>query len=359
MEPRIVVAHDYFTQRGGAERVALAIRAALPGDSLVTALHTPTATFPEVQRYDVRTSRLQRISAFRRDPRLALALLPGAFDSLRIDNADVVVCSSTGFAHGVPTSAPKLVYCHNPPRWLYQPEDYLTNQPEAVRQALRVLAPRLRRWDKAAARTAARYLVNSSVVQARVKRVYGIDAHLLPPPISLDPAGPQERVPGLDPGFFLVVGRPRGYKNVEVVCEAFRNLPRERLVVVGGLPAGLWTDRFTGLQDLSDAQLRWLYASCAATVSVAHEDFGLTPLEGNAFGRPALCLRAGGFLDTLAEGRNGWYVEELTPSAVVAAVRRLRDDPPHEADVLAHAAAYSRRVFAKRLRKHVAALHQG
>ena len=99
--------------------------------------------------------------------------------------------------------------------------------------------------------------------------------------------GPQESVPGLEPGFFLVVNRPREYKNVEVVCEPFRNLLRECLIVVGRLPAGLWADRFTGLQDLTDPQLRWLYPSCAATVSVAHEDSAfLTRVDGNAFGRP-------------------------------------------------------------------------
>lgn len=112
----------------------------------------------------------------------------------------------------------------------------------------------------------------------------------------------------------------------------------------------------TGLRDLSDAQLRWLYASCAATVTVAYEDFGLTPLEGNAFGRPALCLRAGGFLDTLVEGQSGWYVEAPTPEAVQQAVARLRREPPVTADVLSHAAAYSPQIFADGLRQHVAEL---
>jgi len=356
VEPRIVVAHDYFTQRGGAERVALAIRAALPGKRLLTALHNPAATFREVGQYDVRTSHLQAVPGLQRDPRLALPLLPGAAGRLRVDEADLLVCSSSGFAHGIPTAAPKLVYCHNPPRWLYQREEYLHGASSAVRRALQLLAPRLERWDQAAARTASRYLVNSSAVRDRVRSVYGIDAVLLPPPVSLDPEGPREPVPGLDPGFFLLIGRARGYKNVQLACEAFLELPGERLVVVGGLPAGDWPDRIRGLVDVPDDQLRWLYGNCQATLAVALEDFGLTPLEGNAFGRPALCLRAGGYLDTLAEGVNGWYVEDLTTGAVCAAVDRLRREPPEEADVRRHAAAYSPEIFADGIRRHVADL---
>lgn len=349
----VVVAHDYFTQRGGAERVALAIRAALPGDRVLTALHEPAQTFPETRLYDVRTTALQRVGPFRRDPRRALPLLPAAIGRLDPGTADVVVCSTSGWAHGVRTAAPKLVYCHNPPRWLHQPSDYLRDQPAAVRAGLRALSPGLRRWDAAAARSAERYLVNSTVVRERVRTAYGLDAAVLPPPVALGPDGPREPVVGLNPGFFLVVGRPRGYKNVEVVCQAFRELPGERLVVVGGLPAGSWPARFTGLVDVSDACLRWLYASCRATVSVAHEDFGLTPLEGNAAGRPALCLRAGGFLDTLDEGVSGWFVEAPTPSAVVDAVRRLDREPLDPAAVLAHAGGYSLAAFTAALRRHV------
>lgn len=353
MVAEAVVVHDYFTQRGGAERVALAIRRALPGNRLITSAYDADGTFPEVADYDISISTLQEAPKVWRDPRLALPFLPRVFDHLRADGGDVVVCSSTGWAHGVRTTVPKVVYCHNPARWLYQREDFLTGQPRGVATALNLLTPRLRRWDQSAAHSASRYLVNSTVVRDRVLREYGIEATVLAPPVCLDPTGEQLEVPGLEPGFFLAVGRPRGYKNIETICEAFLDLSEERLVVVGGLPAGDWPDRLTGLTDLLDAQLRWLYASCEATISVSYEDFGLSPLEGNAMGRPALCLRAGGFLDTLVEGRNGWYVEELTPSAVVAAVQHLQRAPIATADVLAHAATYSFAAFEADLQRHV------
>lgn len=351
---RIAVVHDYLTQRGGAERVALVLMDTFPGCRMITSVHDPASVRLRAHDPTVETSWLNRVAVFRGDPRKALPLLPGAFDRMQVRDVDVVVCSSTGFAHGIPTEAAKLVYCHNPPRWLYQPEDYLRDQPLPVRAALRALRPRLLKWDRQAAASADRYLVNSTLVRERVRKVYGIDAQVLAPPVSNNPELPQEAAPGLEPGFFLAVGRARGYKNIDLTCEAFRRLPGERLVVVGGLPDGEWPDRFVGLTGISDSQLRWLYTNCAATVAVAHEDFGLTPLEGNALGRPALCLRAGGYLDTIVEGVNGLYIEELTPEAVMAAVQRLQSDPLDEAEIRRHAERYSVRAFKQRLCEIVA-----
>ena len=137
--PRVAVAHDYFTQRGGAERVALALHDGFAHGPLVTSVVRPETTFAELGRRSTRTSWLQRLRIAGRDPRLVLPLLPTAWSGLRVtkSDADVVVTSSTGFAHGVRSDVPKIVYCHNPPRWLYQTDDYLLGQPWAVRTLLR------------------------------------------------------------------------------------------------------------------------------------------------------------------------------------------------------------------------------
>lgn len=336
--------------------MALAIHRAFPAARFLTSVYEPDGTYPEFRDIDIETSWLQRVPVFRRDPRKALPLLPGAFNRMPVDDVDVVVCSSSGFAHGIPTEAPKIVYCHNPPRWLYQPEDYLLTQPKVVGAALRGLRPGLHRWDQRAAGQATRYLVNSTVVQKRVRTAYGIHADVLAPPVSIEVGGEQSAPAGVDPGFFLVVGRPRGYKNVEIVCTAFQELPDQRLVVVGGLPPGTaWPSNIRGVADVPDAELRWYYANCRAVVAVAHEDFGLTPLEGNAFGRPALVLRAGGFLDTLVEGVSGHYIEELEPRAVIDTIRLSLESGLDNRLILQHADRYSAKAFEAELHREVQA----
>jgi glycosyltransferase involved in cell wall biosynthesis len=197
--------------------------------------------------------------------------------------------------------------------------------------ALGLLSPGLKRWDRRAASTATRYLTNSTTVRARIWKVYGIDAEVLPPPPTLDPSGPQEAALGLEPGFFLCVSRLLPYKHVDIVMEAVASLPWARLVIVGSGPderrlRSLAGDRIRILGRVDDAVLRWCYANCSAVVAASYEDFGLSPLEGNCFGKPSVVLRAGGFLDTVLEGVNGTFFDELTPAAIAGALRRSASD---------------------------------
>jgi glycosyltransferase involved in cell wall biosynthesis len=344
---RVTVVHDYLTGRGGAERVTLAMMRAFPGATLLTSTYDPEATFPEFSRYDVRAALPIRLT---KDPRKLLPLLPAVFDSLQPPPSDVVICSSSGWAHGVKTCLPKIVYCHNPPRWLYQTSEYAAEQRLPVRLALEVLRNRLTRWDKAAAEKATLYLANSHTVRQRIMMTYGRDADVLPPPVAIDVTGPRAPVPGLRPGFLLNVSRDRGYKHTTRLTEAMRLLPGERLVIVGGPARSEDDSRTTRLPAVPDDQLRWLYANCSALVAVGHDDFGLTPVEANAFGRPAACLRAGGYLDSLAPGVSGVFIESLTPQGIADGVSRLRATPFHPRRITAHADRYSEATFAAELR---------
>jgi glycosyltransferase involved in cell wall biosynthesis len=319
-----VVVHDYATQRGGAERVVLQLLRAFPGSPLVTSCWNPPTTYPEFGDYHVETLWLDRVSPFRRDPRRAFLLLAAVFARHAIVNADVVLCSSSGWAHRIATAAPKIVYCHNPARWLYQPRDYFPTLSVPARRAVNAAMGPLRRSDKEAALRAARYVVNSSAVARRVRAAYGIDAEVLPPPSGLSSDGPQEPLPGIDPGFLLTVSRPRGYKRTEVVGDAVASLPGERLVIVGG-PANGWPwPRTTTVSGLRDAQMRWLYANASGLVAVADEDFGLTPVEAQGFGLPSVVLRSGGYLDSTIENVTGVFVDEPSSAQVASAIRNLR-----------------------------------
>ncbi|HKU56911.1 MAG TPA: glycosyltransferase [Gaiellaceae bacterium] len=359
MSGRVALVHDYLTQRGGAERVVLALTRAFPDAALYTSLYEPSTTFPDFANLDVRPLPLNRLAPLRDRHRLALPLLAPAFSRLHLPE-DVVICSSSGWAHGACASGRKIVYCHTPARWLYQPERYLRGHGLAARSTLRILRPALERWDRRAAASADSYLANSSAVAERIRQIYGLESEVLPPPPALEPGGPAERVTGVEPDFLLCVSRLLPYKNLDAVVRAFSRLVDERLVLVGSGPEEPRLRSLAGgnvslLGAVSDEELRWLYRECSGLIAASHEDFGLTPLEAAGFGHPSAVLRWGGFLDTVEEGGTGLFFDSPTPETVADAVRRLRRHGWDADAIRAHAQRFSEDRFIDRIRTIVGA----
>lgn len=361
-EPLIAIAHDYLTQKGGAERVVLAMHRAFPDAKIYTTLYHPEGTFPEFAAAEIVTSPLNRIPLFRRNHRAALPFLAPASTALKIP-ADIVISSSSGWAHGFATAGSTFVYCHSPARWLYLTEQYVgksRRSPAAL--AVRILGPLLRRWDRRAAARADVYVANSTVVQRRINDVYGMEVDIFHPPHSVDTSGELKAISGMEDfvgtgGHFLVVSRLLPYKNVDQAIAAFRGLD-ERLVIIGAGPllgqlraAAPANVRFAS--DLTDAQMRWAYSSAKAVIAPSHEDFGITPLEGGAWGKPTIALRAGGYLDTIVEGVTGIFIEEPTADCIRRAVREFRADDWRSAAIKNHVENFSENRFRHRLKADV------
>lgn len=359
----VAIAHDYITQRGGAEKVVLALHRAFPDAPVYTTLYEPDRTYPEFAEVDVVPSTLNRIGVFRRSHRLALPFLAKTADSMRIAARHTIV-STSGWAHGFQTSGSKIVYCYSPARWLYQRDAYLgSSKLTAQRLALTALSPFLKRWDRRRAATATTYFAISTVVQQRIRDAYGIEAEVLPAPHSVDTSLPQEPVdlgPLGDDGFYLCISRLLPYKNVDKVIAAFNDLGLP-LVVVGAGPEEKRLDALAGpnvvmRKDLTDAQMRWLYARTDAVVSASYEDFGLTPIEAAAYGKPSVVLRWGGFLDTIREDETGVYFDEPQPAAIAAAVQKCRGMSWDAELIRAHTELFSEEHFARRLKQEIDAV---
>ena len=351
---KVALVHDYLTQRGGAERVVLSLTRAFPGAPVYTSLYDPDGTFPEFADVDIRTLPINRVPLLRRHHRLALPLLGPSFARLKV-TADVVICSSSGWAHGAQVEGRKIVYCHTPARWIYQPGRYLRGHAWPVRAVAGLIRKRLERRDKRAASSADLYLANSTVVAERIKSIYGVDAEIVPPPPALTPDGPAQPVDGVEPGFVLCVSRLLAYKNVDAVVRAFTGLPAERLVVAGGGPEERALEELAGgnvtlTGRVSDEELRWLYANCRTLVAASHEDFGLTPLEAAGFGKPTAALRWGGFLDTVEENVSGEFFDKPTPKEIRARVRHVLPAEWDESAIRATASQFSEEHFIERMR---------
>jgi glycosyltransferase involved in cell wall biosynthesis len=358
----LAIVHDYLTQRGGAERVVELFTELYPTAPLFTSLYDPAGTFEAFRHVDVRTGALDRVPALRHHHRAALPLLAPWFSTRRLD-ADVVLASSSGWAHEVRTTGRLIVYCHAPARWLYQRDRYLraTGGPSGTKllagAALGVLGAPLRHVDRIAAARATTYVANSTATAALVGELYGRDAEILCPPPALDANGEQRELHGVEPGFVLCVARLLAYKHVDVAVAAAEGLGRQLLVVGDGperrrLESGAGGNvRFLGVVD--DATLRWCYANASVLVSVGFEDFGLAPVEAAAFGTPTVARRFGGALDTVRDGVTGTLLDAVSPTTVRRAIDELIATPPSAATLLDHAAGFSKERFEGRVRSLV------
>ncbi len=327
----IALVHDYLNQYGGAERVVAAFHRRFPEAPIYTSVYDPARMPPEVRSWPVRTTWLQGLPGLHRLPwaRLLLPLYPLAFESLDLSPYRLVLSSSSAFAKGVVTGPETLhvCYCHTPMRFAWQPARYLAREgiPAPLQGLLGPILHYLRLWDQVSARRVDRFLCNSRLVARRIRKLYGREATVLPPPVDVERFRPQPRATR---EAFLVVGRLVPYRRLDVVVEAFNRLKlplwivgegrdRPRLEALAGP-----TVRFWGRVD--DRTLADLYARTHALIFPGEEDFGLVPLEAMASGRPVLAYGAGGALETVVPGVTGRFFFAQTPEAIVEAVRAFR-----------------------------------
>jgi glycosyltransferase involved in cell wall biosynthesis len=355
---RVQIVHDYLTQEGGAERVVLAMSNAYPAAAVYTSLYQPQDTFADFQSRTINPSWLNRFEYLRADHRRALPLLATTFSRMRVPDADVVLCSSSGWAHGVSCEAPKVVYCYSPARWLYQSARYVGTS-RTQRILLSALSPHLRRWDRKAVASASRYVTLSTAVRDQIRQSYGVDAAVIAPPLMFNPDGEHEPLESIEPGFLLCVSRLLPYKNVDALVAAMELLPESNLVVAGDGPLldelrRQATPNVVVLGRVSEAQLRWLYQSCRVNLTASFEDFGLTPIEALAFGKPSIALRYGGFLDTVVEGETGLYFDRPDPREIAHAITEFENVYFNPTALANHLTRFSEKEFTRQLRAVVA-----
>lgn len=354
--PRVAIAHDYLTQLGGAEKIVLSMSRAFPEAPIYTMLYDPDTTYPEFAERDIRVSPANKFAPLRKHHRAGLPLFPLLARSVFVD-ADVVLTSTSGWAHGFRTNGRKLIYCYSPARWLYLSDKYLGEDSGVIKRAgLALTKPYLKAWDRRQALAADKYYAISTLIKGRIADTYGIDAEVMFAPVAMSRSFTTEPIPGMDSSggdFYLVVSRLLPYKNVDVIVRAFADTDR-RLVVVGKGPdaerlRAMKTPNVQMLSDLTDGQMAWLYKNCRALLAASYEDYGLTPIEAGVWGRPSVALRFGGFLDTIDEGVTGMYFDEPTPRAIADALDRFEAAEFDPDKIRRHVEQFTEEVFTEKL----------
>lgn len=354
--------------RAGGEQVARCFHLAFPDAPIYTQCYRPELTFPDFADCDVRPSWLQRIATT--DDQMKKLFFPFGVMAMKAQDVtayDVVLMSSTHCAKYVRLSPTALVinYCHTPFRLAWDPESYAqyANAGPLKRKAFDLVLSYLRRLDYETAQRPDYYLCNTEEMAGRVRQYYGVKkpVTVINPPVNVR----NFYVSDKPKGYYLVVSRLEYYKKVDLVIDAFNRLGYPLIIVGKGMQADEIKARAGSniqfLSGLSAAELADVYANCRAFIFPQHEDYGITPLEANAAGRPVLAYGAGGVLTTQIpvgddpSRATAIYFPEQTVDSLTTAIEQFERVEPYfdPQFIRRHAEQFDESQFIQKIRSFV------
>lgn len=350
---KVALVHDYLVDNGGAERVVEVFQELFPDAPLYTSVYDPPTTLASFATKDVRTSFLQKLNPGKKRYKWLLPLFPYAFESFDLNGFDMVLSSTTAFAKGVITGPKTCHFCYinTPSRFAWRYQDYIAqeNFQGPKKWTLDAIMPFLRNWDYTAAQRVDYFIAGSHNCRQRVEKFYRREATVIHSPIDasrFEPAAAHS-------DYFLIVSRLAPYKRIDLAVSAAAKLGKPLKVVGTGVDlerlkrlAGPQTE-FLGRVD--DAELHHLYRDCLAFILPGEEDFGLTPLEAAASGRPTIAYRAGGARETIVEGETGLFFDEQSADSLAAAMASFDTDQFKTARLRQWAEGFDKEIFKAKL----------
>lgn len=352
-ELKVAIVHDWLTGYAGADRVVNQMKQVFPDAPIYTLVYDK-AKFPDFfQKYDVRTTYLQKIPKATKLYKFMLPLMPEAFEALDLSEYDMIVSSCSSCCKGVITrpDALHICYCHTPTRYIWDfYYTYLKNSGWLKRKMMPHLIHKMRIWDKCAADRVDFFIANSRFIAQRIKKYYHREADVIYPCVHINEFPIEEAQ-----DYYLAAGRFAWYKRFDLAVEACSRL-NKRLVVVGRgdeekrlrALAGPTVD-FRGA--VSDEELKHLYSGAKAFLFPGEEDFGIMPVEAMSAGVPVLAFGRGGGTETVINGATGLFFDEQTVDSLCACIERFERNGVSfsRSEIREHSKQFSEERFRKEL----------
>jgi glycosyltransferase involved in cell wall biosynthesis len=338
---------------GSAERVAAAMHDSFPSAPIYTTVALPHRLPKELRGADIRTTAKQQLPAMEHCFRQYFMLYPLAIEHFDLSQYDLIFSSSSGYAKGVRRrrNAIHVCYCHAPMPWASRYEDYVARESfgRVGRSLLPISLWGLKQWDLRAAKQPDYYIANSRLVAQRIKRSYGREAFVIPPPIDVDRFQMSAQIDD----YYLVLSQLVPYKRIDLAIEACNRLGH-RLVIIGDGPDRERLEKLAGPKTVflgrqPDSEVNHYASRCRALLFPGEEDFGRVPLEVNAAGRPVIAFRGGGAMETVIEGVTGVFFDKPTSAALVDAIEEFECRSWQQQVLRRHAEKFDRSVFAFRV----------
>jgi glycosyltransferase involved in cell wall biosynthesis len=355
---KVILAHDSYTQYGGAERVFEGMVEMYPDSSVYTLVVDKRLKW-HLADWRVFTSPLQKLYNWYRNMQHLFGLIPFVLPFFRLERADLLLSSSSAYLKGLhKTEGMKHInYCHTPTRFIWTDYEYALHEvTPLLRPVAKLYLWWLKKWDYKAAQKVDHFIASGKEVQDRIKQYYDRDSDIIHPFIDVDYWAPT-RSKG---DYFLIAGRLTPYKDYDKVILAFNKLGWP-LHVIGTGRYERYLRSIAGpnvifLGKVDDESLRLQYSGARAFIYPQLEDFGMMPLEAAGCGTATLGLAKGGSLETIVPGITGELLPSIDTNSLCAALNEWDENKYSQAGLIAHAHKFSKQEFQRQLKDLVTKL---
>lgn len=355
---KVALVHDWLTNMGGAERLVVNFKEIYAEAPIYTTVYNPENLDKELQNIDVRTSFLQNRKKARIDHKKYFPFMPMAFESFDLNEYDIVLSSSTSCSKGVVTKPDTMhvCYCNTPMRygWEFYYEYTSDEKTSKLKKIfLKYFMNYMRIWDVVSSKRVDFFIANSENVAKRIWKHYRRESVVIHPAVRTKLFTISE----VDEDYFLVVSRLVSYKKIDLAVQTFNelNLP---LVIIGGGPEldnlkAMAKDNIKFLGRQTDEIIKEYYSKCRAFIFPGEEDFGITPVEAQACGRPVIAYSKGGALETVVEGKSGLFFHEQTVDSLEEAINKFQNMKFNKSEIREHAMKFDEEKFKEKINSFV------
>ena len=357
---KVAIVHDYLNQYGGAERVVEVLNELFPDAPIYTSIYIPGNMPESFKNMHIETSFMQKFPFLNKHFKKYLLFYPKSMETFNLNEYDLVISSSSAFAKGVIAgrNTCHICYCYTPARFIWEYDNYVNKEDfgKITSKILPFIIGKLKYWDLKTVSRVNYFIAISENIKNKIKKYYKREAEVIYPPVEVS----KFKVSNNTEDFFLIVSRLNAYKNIDLVIKAFNKL-HLKLKIIGSGPYRKVLENMKKSKNIEflgrveDKELIKIYSKCRAFIFPGEEDFGISPLEAQASGRPVIAYARGGALETIIEGTTGLFFRENSVDSLIEVVNKFMkiENKFDQKVIRKNALRFDKKNFSIKLRKFI------